>query len=135
MPPAAVFRSRRAVQINSRLPGKDVPVRVRQGVVAIQAGQASVANAVVQVAKGKPKQTEHPRTRTARPKKGALPLWAAYAAHSPRFPVGESRARMAQSAYDRAETPSKQDKPAAPTPLAKKPKASHSLVPITFAFS
>ena len=52
MPPAAVFRSRRAVQINSRLPGEDIPVRVRQGVVAIQAGQAAIANAVVQVAKG-----------------------------------------------------------------------------------
>ena len=102
MPSAAVFRSRRAVQINSRLPGKDVPVRVRQGVVAIQAGQASVANAVVQVAKGKPKQTEHPHTRTARPKKGEQPLWAAYAAHSPRFPVGESRARTLQAAPDRA---------------------------------
>lgn len=104
MPSAAVFRSRHAVQINSRLPGKDVPVRVRQGVVAIQAGQASVANAVVQVAKGKPKQTEHPRTRTARPIyiKGTLPLWATYAAHSPRFPFGESRARMPQPAADRA---------------------------------
>ena len=58
MPPAAVFRSRRAVQINSRLPGEDVPVRVRQGVVAIQTRQATVANAVVQVAKGQPKQTD-----------------------------------------------------------------------------
>ena len=42
MPPAAVFRSRRAVQINSRLPGEDIPVRVRQGVPAIQVAGARI---------------------------------------------------------------------------------------------
>lgn len=67
--------------------------------------------------------------------KGALPLWAAYAAHSPRFPFGESRARTSQVAVDRAFGPFKQDKPAAPTPLHKSPKASHSRTPTVPAFS
>ena len=64
---------------------------------------------------------------------GALPLCAAYAAHSPRFPFGESRARMNHHAIDRPWLPLKSDKPPAPTPLAKWPNASHSRVPVLAA--
>lgn len=65
---------------------------------------------------------------------GALPLCAAYAAHSPRFPFGESRARMCHHALDRSLWPCKTDKPPKPTPEAKKPNASHSRVPALAAF-
>lgn len=45
-------------QFNPRLPGEDVPPRIRQAVVAVQIRQATVADPVVQVAERKP-ETPH----------------------------------------------------------------------------
>ena len=48
--------------INSTsLPSQDVPVRVRQGIVAVQVRQSVVASTVVQIAKSKPGRTYDPK--------------------------------------------------------------------------
>lgn len=124
-------------QFNPRLPGEDVPPRIRQAVVAVQIRQATDADPGAQVAERKP-ETPHDSLHSPviylHCNIGALPLCAAYAAHSPRFPFGESRARMFHHAADRPLPPSRYDKPPKPTPEHKRPNASHSRVPALAAF-
>lgn len=85
----------------SRKPGKVVPVHVRQGVVAIQARQTAVRGTVVQIPESQLRERT-PAQYTADPDiRGTAPL-GGYAAHSPRFPFGESRARQYQYTFDKA---------------------------------
>lgn len=105
-----------------RNPREDVPVRVRQVVVAVQIRHTAITSPVVQVAKG-----EGNALSSTYPMKflmiillqrGDAPL-CRYAANSPRLPFGESRARMTQVGDDKALSPYKDDKPPKPGPLVR----------------
>lgn len=120
--------SRRLCLPSGRIkPRTAVPVRVTGRIVAILAGKARIA-AVVQIRK--PPRAAHPggvraiesRSRACIPSnyfnfckgsKGALPLWTAYAVHSPRFlPDPQSRGRPLQYALPGAPLPLPQARPA-----------------------
>lgn len=136
MPPAAVFRSHRAVQINQfQIAGRGCSSSRSTGRCC---HSSRTRHCCQRRCSGCQRPAQTDRTPTHRHRttqiKGALPLWATYAAHSPRFPFGESRARMCQFAPDRALLTLKQDKPLRPTPLCRLPKASHSRVPVALLF-
>ena len=64
--------------------------------------------------------------------RGTPPRGTAYAAHSPRFPLGERRPAMLQFAVDRATSPWPADRPATPEPQSRRTNSSHSRVATVF---
>lgn len=136
MPPAAVFRSRRAAQyIIPDCRARMFQFAFERALLPFKQDKPLLPTPLFRLPKASPTDRTPTHKHRTTQIKGALPLWAAYAAHSPRFPFGESRARKPQYTDERALTPYKQDKPPRPTPSCRMPKASHSRTPTVPAFS
>lgn len=132
------------LRVKTRKASDVVPPTVRQRVVAVQVREPGIPRAVVQVAKSQPQKPTNAAQRPMlnpvlfivtfswsilTPPKGGSPRFQAVR-RMPLLPLQESRATQYHQPYDKARKPVKHDKPANPEPWFKKPKASHSLVPV-----
>ena len=97
------------VSLSARMPPADVPVRVRNVVVAVHTTQATVARTVVQVRKRLP--LAQPIRRTT-----LTPFYWGDTPQTPRLAQAESRPPKVQYADETAEGPSTQLRPPEPEP-------------------